>query len=111
MTRALAAATGMTVRAAHSVVVVWGPFPQRIATSGESTYVTGEHLHDWLLGQRACLNRTQLEALSAANTSSFLGNAPSLVWPGVATSPPVAASGGRLGGPSSRNSVGGPALP
>ena len=79
VTRTLAAATGMTVPAAHSVVVVWGPFPQRVATSGEVTYVAGEHLHDWLLGQRACLNRTQLAAVSAANTPSLLGDAPSSV--------------------------------
>ena len=76
VTRALAAATGMTVPAARSVVVVWGSFLQRVAISGEVTYVAGGHLHDWLLGQRACLNRTQLEALSAANTPSLLAEAP-----------------------------------
>lgn len=74
--RALAAATGMTVLVARSVVVVWSPFPQRVATSGEVTYVAGEHLHNWLLGQRACLNRTQLEALREANTPSLLTDTP-----------------------------------
>ena len=76
VTRALAAATGMTVPAAHSVVVVWGNFPQRVATSGEVTYVAGGHLHDWLLGQRARLNRTQLAAVSAANTPSLFADVP-----------------------------------
>ncbi|MCW2898399.1 MAG: Nuclease-related protein, partial [Streptosporangiaceae bacterium] len=75
VTRALAAAGGLTVPAARGVVV-WGTFPQRVATSGEVTFVAGEHLHDWLLGQRACLNRTQLAALSAANAPSlFAGEA------------------------------------
>ena len=68
MTRALAAAAGVTVPAAQAVVVVWGAFPQRVAPSGDVTYVAGEHLHDWLLGQPACLNGTQLAAVSAANT-------------------------------------------
>lgn len=74
VTRALAAATGMTVPPAHSVVVVWGTLPQRVATAGEVTYVAGEHLHDWLIGQRACLNRTQLAALSAASTPSLFAD-------------------------------------
>jgi hypothetical protein len=68
--RVLAAAAGMAAPAARSVVVVWGTFPQRVAASGRVTYVAGEHLYDWLLGQRSCLNRAELAALSAANVPS-----------------------------------------
>src|SRR4051812_45683919 len=66
----------MTVPAAHAVVVVWGTFPQRVATSGDVTYVAGEHLHDWLLGQPSCLSRTQLAALGSANTPSLFAELP-----------------------------------
>ena len=72
--RALAVAAGRTVPAAQSVIVVWGAFPQRVAVSGGVTYVAGEHVHDWLIGQRACLSRTELAALSAANTPSLFGS-------------------------------------
>jgi hypothetical protein len=72
--RALAVAVGRTVPAAQSVIVVWGAFPQRVAVSGGVTYVAGEHVHDWLIGQRACLNRTELAALSAANTPGLFGS-------------------------------------
>jgi hypothetical protein len=76
VTRTLAAEAGMTVSAAHAVVVVWGNFPQRVATSGDVTYVAGEYLHDWLLGQPSCLSRTQLSALSAANKPSLFAAEP-----------------------------------
>jgi hypothetical protein len=63
----MAAAARVAGPAARSVVVVWGTFPQRVAASGGIAYVAGEHLHDWLLAQRHCLNRAELAALSAAN--------------------------------------------
>jgi hypothetical protein len=74
VSRVLAAATRMAAPAARSVVVVWGTFPQRVAASGGITYVAGEHLHDWLLGQRHCLNRAELAALSAANVPSLFSS-------------------------------------
>jgi hypothetical protein len=40
--------------------------------------VAGEHLHDWLLGQRSCLNRAELAALSAANVPSLFSSEPHL---------------------------------
>jgi hypothetical protein len=73
-TRVLAAAARMTVLAAQSVVVVWGSFPQRVAASGGVIYVAGEHLHDMLLGQRPCLKRTELSALSAANLANLFSS-------------------------------------
>jgi hypothetical protein len=72
--RALAAAAGRTVPVAQSVIVVWSIFPLRVAVSGGVTYVAGEHVHDWLIGQHACLNRTELAALSAANIPSLFGS-------------------------------------
>jgi len=81
VTRALAAATGVTIPAAQSLVVVWGTFPQRVADSGGVTYVAGEQVHDWLLGQRPCLNRTELAALSAANVPSLFSAQADLVQP------------------------------
>jgi hypothetical protein len=74
VSRVLAAAAGMAAPAARSVVVVWGTFPQRVAASGGVTYVAGEHLHDWLLGHRSCLNRAELAALSAANVPSLFSS-------------------------------------
>lgn len=52
----------------------WGTFPQRVAASGGVTYVAGEQLHDWLLGQRPCLKRTELAALSAANVPDLFSS-------------------------------------
>jgi hypothetical protein len=66
------------------VVVVWGTFPQRVAASGGVTFVAGEHLHDWLLGQRSCLNRAELAALSAANVPSLFPSESRLEQPDVA---------------------------
>src|SRR4051812_41881777 len=43
VTRVLAAAAGMTVPAAQSLVVVWGTFPQRIAASGGGTHPPRRH--------------------------------------------------------------------
>ena len=71
VSRAMAAAARVAAPAAQSVVVVWGTFPQRVAASGGVTYVAGEYLHDWLLSQRRCLNRTEFAALSAANVPSL----------------------------------------
>ena len=71
VSRVLAAEVRMAVPAARSVVVVWGTFPQRVAASAGVTFVAGEHLHDWLLGQRSCLNRAELAVLSAANVPSL----------------------------------------
>ena len=56
------------------MIVVWGTFSQRVAVSGGVTYMAGEHVHDWLIGQRACLSRTELAALSAANIPSLFGS-------------------------------------
>jgi hypothetical protein len=82
-TRVLAAAARITVPAARSVVVVWGTFPQRVAASGGVTYVAGEHLHDWLLGQRHCLKRTELAALSSANLPNAFSSESPLGRPDV----------------------------
>ena len=84
MSRVLAAAARMPVPAAQSVVVVWGTFAHQVAASGGVTYVAGEHLHDWLLGQRPCLNRAELAALSAANVPSLFLSESRLEQPDVA---------------------------
>jgi len=83
-TRVLAATARMTVPAAQSVVVVWGSFPQRVAASGGITYVAGEDLHDWLLGQRPCFKRAELAALSAANVPSLFSSKSHLEQPDLA---------------------------
>ncbi len=36
--------------------------------------MAGDHVHDWLIGQRACLNRTELAAFSGANVPSLFGS-------------------------------------
>ncbi len=66
---------------AQAVIVVWGTFPQRVAVSGGVTYVAGEYVHDWLIGQRACLNTAELAALSAADIPSLFGSKSHLLQP------------------------------
>lgn len=90
-TRALAAAAGMSVPAAQSLVVVWSTFPQGVAASGGVTYVAGEQVHDWLIGQRPCLNRTELAALSGANVPSLFSSQADFVRPDL----PERSSAGR----------------
>ena len=63
--RALSVATGGAVSAPRAVVVVWAPFPDRIADSGGITYVAGDHLADWLSGQPRRLEGSRLIALAA----------------------------------------------
>jgi len=91
VSRVLAAEVRMAVPAARSVVVVWGTFPQRVAASGGVTYVAGEHLHDWLLGQRSCLNRAELAAVSAANVPSLFSSDSGLEQPDPAEGRPAPA--------------------
>jgi Nuclease-related domain len=83
VSRVMAAAARVAGPAARSVVVVWGTFPQRVAASGGIAYVAGEHLHDWLLAQRHCLNRAELAALSAANVPSLFSSESRLGQPDV----------------------------
>jgi hypothetical protein len=70
--RALTAATGGPLPAPCAVVVIWAPFPDRVAVSGGVTYVAGEHLTDWLLGQPARLDAGQLAALWVGATPGDL---------------------------------------
>lgn len=52
---ALATATGRSFPAPRAVVVVWAPFAERVTVCGGISYVAGEHLVDWLVGQPARL--------------------------------------------------------
>ncbi len=49
--RALATASGRPVTAPRAVVVVWAPFPERVAVCAGISYVAGEHLVEWLADQ------------------------------------------------------------
>ena len=49
--RALSAAAGGPVPAPQAVVVVWAPFPDRVAVCAGLSYVAGEHLVEWLAGR------------------------------------------------------------
>lgn len=49
--RTLAAGAGGALPPLRPVVVVWAPFPERIAVTGGVTYVAGEHLGEWLSQQ------------------------------------------------------------
>jgi hypothetical protein len=51
--RALAGVTGRPVPAPRAVVVVWAPFPEQVTVCAGVSYVAGEHLADWLVGQPA----------------------------------------------------------
>jgi hypothetical protein len=64
--RALAAATGQALPSPHAIVVLWSPFPQRVAVSGKVTYVAGEHLADWLTGQPRQLRDDRIAGLHRA---------------------------------------------
>jgi hypothetical protein len=64
--RALAAYTGLAVPAPTPVVVVWSPFPQRVATGGGVVYVDGKHLADWLHSRPRQLQRQQVAQLVTA---------------------------------------------
>ncbi len=50
---ALAAAGGRSFPAPRVVVVVWAPFPEGVTVCAGVSYVAGEHLVDWLVGQPA----------------------------------------------------------
>jgi hypothetical protein len=58
----LTAATGRWTPAPCAVVVVWAPFPERVAVSGGVTYVAGEHLAGWLAAQPRRLDDRGLAA-------------------------------------------------
>lgn len=60
---ALAAAAGRPYPAPRAVVVVWAPFPEGVTVSAGVSYVAGEHLVDWLVGQPA---RTDFPGPAAA---------------------------------------------
>lgn len=75
--RALTAATGSPLPAPHAVVVIWAPFLDRVAVSGGVTYVSGEHLADWLTAQPQRLDRPRLTALSLRTVGADLLLAPS----------------------------------
>jgi len=61
----LTVTTGGRTPAPCAVVVVWAPFPERVAVSGGVTYVAGEHLAAWLAGQPRRLDPERLAAVSA----------------------------------------------
>jgi hypothetical protein len=61
----LTVTTGGRTPAPCAVVVVWSPFPERVAVSGGVTYVAGEHLAAWLAGQPRRLDPQRLAAFSA----------------------------------------------
>lgn len=67
--RALASATERSLPGPTAIVVLWSPFPQRVAASGKVTYVSGEHLADWLIGQPRQLHPQHLAALAASCSS------------------------------------------
>lgn len=62
--RALAAATGRSLPGPAAIVALWSPFPQRVAACGKVTYVSGEHLADWLIGQPRQLHPQHIAALA-----------------------------------------------
>ena len=70
--RALTAAAGHPLPAPRAVVVIWAPFPDRVAVSGGVTYVAGEHLADWLAGQPRSLDSQRLAAFSASTVTADL---------------------------------------
>jgi Nuclease-related domain len=78
--RALAARSNVTVPAPVPVVVLWSPFPQRVATSGGVTYVEGNHLADWLISRPRKLHRQQIAQLGAVVSDDLL-RAPATVEP------------------------------
>ncbi|WP_241249834.1 hypothetical protein [Rhodococcus sp. X156] len=47
------------------MVVLWGEFPQEVAGGDRMTYVHGDHLVEWLRGQRAQLNAKQIAEIAA----------------------------------------------
>ncbi|MCZ2826672.1 MULTISPECIES: nuclease-related domain-containing protein [unclassified Modestobacter] len=73
--RALAARSGAAVPAPHSVVAVWAPFPQRVAVSGDVTYVAGDQLTDWLHSRPRQLSREQVALASVAVGADLLSEA------------------------------------
>jgi hypothetical protein len=65
--RAMTAATGTAIPAPRAVVVVWAPFPDRVAVSAGVTYVAGEHLAEWISTQpRPCEGRDPAAQLPVA---------------------------------------------
>jgi|tagenome__1003787_1003787.scaffolds.fasta_scaffold20886235_3 hypothetical protein len=63
--RGLAAATGSSMPAPCAVVVVWAPFPDRVAVSGGVTYVAGEQLAAWLGARPRRLDHDRLADVAA----------------------------------------------
>ncbi|MCZ2813837.1 nuclease-related domain-containing protein [Modestobacter sp. VKM Ac-2979] len=73
--RALAARSGIAVPAPCSVVVVWASFPQRVAVSGDVSYVAGDQLADWLHSRPRELSSEQVTRLSVAVGTDLLSDA------------------------------------
>jgi Nuclease-related domain len=73
--RALSAATGHPLPAPCAVVVIWAPFPERVAVSCGVTYIAGEQLGDWLTGQPSRLDRQRVAAMPVGRVAIEL-------WPG-----------------------------
>ena len=88
--RALAAASGRALPAPRPVVVLWAPFPQRVATSGPVTYVSGQRLADWLLAQPRQLHPEHVAALAAAIDSHLLTRGALAATAAPASAPPPA---------------------
>ena len=49
-----------------AVVVLWADFPARAVAGNRMSYVHGDHLVEWLSGQRACLNADQVAQIASA---------------------------------------------
>lgn len=64
--RTLSAAMGNVALAPRTLVVVWSPFPDRLAESGGITYIAGDDLVGWLSDQPRRLDDQELTALTAS---------------------------------------------
>jgi len=71
--RGLATATGRWTPAPCAVVVVWAPFPERVAVSGGVTYVAGDHLADWLAAEPL---RSDSPRVATVSTGAFAAPPP-----------------------------------
>ena len=49
-----------------AVVVLWADFPAGAVAGNRMSYVHGDHLVEWLSGQRACLNADQVAHIASA---------------------------------------------
>jgi hypothetical protein len=53
-------------------VVIWGPFPERVAVSGSVTYVAGEHLAEWLTTQPHLPDGAHVRSMNSVDLSALL---------------------------------------